>query len=226
MQAIKLNVEPRDLGKTAAKAVRNAGNVPCVLYGSDMDPIHFQVSEVSLRPLIYTHEMHTVDIVLDGDEWSCILRDIDFHPVTDRPLHVDFQLLREGQEIRMTVPIQLVGTPVGQLEGGVTQQIISEVEISCLPHDIPGHVELDVSELNIGDTLHVSDIAIENVTILTPLNQTIVTVAGAMPEEELLEPELEELEEGLLEGEEGVEGEAEGEEGEEAEGESSEEREE
>lgn len=223
MQAIKLNVESRDLGKTAAKAVRNAGNVPCVLYGSEMEPVHFQVAEFSLRPLIYTHEMHTVDIVLDGDEWSCILRDIDFDPVTDRPIHVDFQLLREGQEIRMTVPIQLIGTPAGQLEGGVTQQIISEVEISCLPQDIPGHVELDVTELNIGDTLHVSDIAIENVTILTSLDRTIVTVAGAMPEEELLEEELEELEEGLLEGE---EAEGEGEEGEEAEGESSEEREE
>jgi large subunit ribosomal protein L25 len=221
MQAIKLNVEQRSTGKAAARSIRNAGNVPCVLYGRDIDPVHFQVSELSLRPLIFTHETHTVEVELDGETWPCILRDIDFDPVSDEPIHADFLLLTEGQTIRMTIPIQLIGTPAGQLEGGMTQQVISELEIECLPKDIPGHVELDVAALEIGDTLHVSDVEIENVTILTPPERTIVTIAGALPEEEeLLEEELEEGEEGL-EGEEGEEGE--GEKGEGAEGEASEE---
>lgn len=223
MQAIKLNVEPRGTGKAAARTVRAAGNVPCVLYGRDMDPVHFQVPELSLRPLIFTHETHIVEIELDGDTWSCILREIDFDPVSEQPIHADFLLLTEGRTIRMTVPVRLVGTPAGQLEGGMTQQVIPELDIECLPQDIPGHVELNVEHLEIGDTIHVSDVEIENVTILTPPERTIVTIAGALPEEEeLLEEELLEGEE-ALEGEEGEEGEIEGEEGEGAEGEGSEE---
>jgi large subunit ribosomal protein L25 len=179
-----------------------------------MDPVHFQVPELSLRPLIYTHETHTVEVQLDKEKWPCILRAIDFHPVSDRPIHADFQLLKAGQTIRMTVPVQLVGTPAGQLEGGVTQQILSEVEIECLPKDIPGHLELDVSEMNIGDTLHVSALEVEDLTILTALDRTIVTVAGAAPEEEeLVEEELLEGEEAEIEGEAAEEGAGEEEEG-------------
>ena len=110
MESIQLVVDPRDLGKRNTKSVRNAGNVPCVLYGHDMDPVHFQIAELALRPLIYTAETHTVEIVLNGETWPCILRTIDFHAVTDRPHHVDFQLLRKGERIRITVPIQFKGT--------------------------------------------------------------------------------------------------------------------
>ena len=106
-----------------------------------------------------------------------------------------------GAQIGGTTPSAARGTPAGQLEGGVTQQIISELEIECLPNDIPGHLDLDVSALNIGDTLHVTDLEVGDITILTSLDSTIVTVAGAAPEEEEI------VEEELLEGEEGEEGE-------------------
>lgn len=192
MESILLHVESRDLGKRATKAVRNSDSVPCVLYGPELEPVHFQVTELSLHPLIFTHETHIVEVSLDGNSWSCILRDIDFHPVTDRPIHVDFQLLTEGQAIRVTIPVQLVGTPPGQLEGGVTQQGVTEIEIECLPKDIPSHLELDISALNIGDTLHVSDLEVENATILTSLDSTVVSVSGAAPEEEILEEDVEE----------------------------------
>ena len=210
MESILLNVESRDLGKKAAKALRTSDSVPCVLYGSDMEPVHFQATELSLHPLIFTHETHVIEVNLDGNKWSCIMRAIDFHPVTDRPIHADFQLLTEGQEIRVTIPIQLTGQSVGQLEGGVMQQVISEIEIECLPKDIPGQFEIDISALNIGDALHVSDLDTENITVLTNPENTIVIVAGAAPEEEVVEEELLEGEEGE-EGEEGAEGEGEGE---------------
>jgi large subunit ribosomal protein L25 len=208
MDSIVLTVEPRDLGKKAVKSVRNSENVPCVLYGPSTEPVHFQVAELSLRPLIYTHETHIVEVKLGKKAWSCILRDIDFHPVSDRPIHVDFQELTVGETIRITIPIQLLGTAAGQLEGGVTQQIISELEIECLPKDIPGQIEIDISALNIGDSLHVSDLVVGDVTILTSLDSTVVIVAGAAPEEEEIVDELE------LEGEEGEEGEEGAEEGE------------
>jgi large subunit ribosomal protein L25 len=205
MESISLHVEPRDLGKKATKSVRNSGSVPCVLYGPDLEPVHFQVPVLSLQPLIFTHETHIVEVDLGKKKWSCILRDIDFHPVTDHPIHCDFQALTEGQTIRVTVPISLVGVAAGSIEGGVMQQVISEIEIECLPKDIPGHVEIDISALNIGDSLHVSDLDLENVTVLTNLENTVVIVAGAAPEEEVIEDELLEGIEGE-ESEEGVEG--------------------
>lgn len=194
MEAIKLEVSSRELGKKATKAIRGRGNVPCVMYGHGVDPVHFEAPELSLRPLIYTDETHTVDIKIGGKSWSCILRAIDFNPVTDVPSHADFQVLRQGETIRITVPIQYHGTPAGQLEGGVTQVIVTELEIECLPKDIPGHIDVDISHMQIGDTLHVSDLKLENLTILTPLTQTTVTVAGAAPE---IEEEVVELEEGV-----------------------------
>ena len=132
--------------------------------------------------------------------------------MSDRPIHADFQELTVGETIRITIPIQLLGTAAGQLEGGVTQQIISELEIECLPKDIPGQIEIDISALNIGDSLHVSDLVVGDVTILTGLDSTVVIVAGAAPEEEEIVDEL------GIEGEEGEEGEegAEGEEGDDA----------
>lgn len=213
MESLVLEVSSRDVGKKAAKAVRNRGNVPCVLYGRGVTPVHFEVPELSLRPLIYTSETHTVDVKIDKDSWSCILRAIDFNPMTDAPSHADFQVLQQGEMIRITVPIQFHGTPAGQLEGGVTQVVLTELEIECFPKDIPGHIDVDIAGLLIGDTLHVSDLDLGNVSVLTSPGQTMVTVAGAAPE---IEEEVEELEEGegLEEGEEG-EDELEGEESEE-----------
>jgi len=219
MQSLILEVSSRDLGKKATKAVRNRGNVPCVLYGHGADPIHFEVPELSLRPLIHTHETHTVEVKMDGKSWSCILRAVDFNPVTDVPAHADFQILHMGEMIRITVPIQIHGTSAGQLEGGVTHVVLTDLEVECLPKDIPGHIDVDVTAMQIGDTLHVEDLELENVTVLTGMDQTVVTIAGAAPE---IEEEIEE-EEGLeLEDGEEVEGEGEGE----GEGESSEESEE
>ena len=198
MEAIKLEATSRELGKKATKAVRNRGNVPCVLYGHDLAPVHFEVAELSLRPLVYTSETHVVDLNIGDESWSCILRSIDFNPVTDAPSHVDFQLLHAGEMIRVMVPIKFNGVPVGQIEGGVTQIVLTELETECLPKDIRGHIDVDISHMQIGDTMHVSDLDLDPLVILTNENQTMVTVAGAVQE---IEEEVDEL---LGEGEEGA----------------------
>ena len=164
MESIVLNVESRDLGKKGAKAVRNAGNVPCVLYGPEMDPVHFQVAELALRPLIFTHETHTVEIHMDGESWDCILRAIDFHPVTDRPIHVDFQRLTAGQVIRVTVPVQLVGTPAGQLEGGLNKgagyALYETNEWNSAGQVTGGGYWIDAKTAAIGESPYVKDLSV------------------------------------------------------------------
>ena len=185
MDVIEIEAKERQPGKKHARAARRAEEVPCVLYGRHVDAVPFQVPELSLRPLIYTSETHRVLIKVNGNEWECILKDVVMHPVTDRPRHADFQVLQQGEKITLTVPIQYHGIPVGQSEGGDTQVIMNEIEVSCLPKDIPSHIDLDISALAIGDALHVSDIESEGLEFGSAPTQTLVTVVPPRTEEEL-----------------------------------------
>ncbi len=220
MSIMTLEARARALGKKAARRVRREGGVPCVLYGHHVDPVHFQVPALPLKRLAFGRSANRVEVTLDGEAWSCVLKVIDLHPITDEPIHADFQVLQEGERIRITVPIRFVGTPAGQKEGGDTQHILTQLDVICFPKDIPAQVEVDVTELDIGEAIHVSDLELENVEIEMNPQQTIVTVVA--PTIEPVEPEepvltLEELEEGEMveapEGEEEV-GLEEGEEGE------------
>lgn len=189
MEALTLEGQERGVGKKAARAVRRSGNVPCVLYGHHADPVAFQLPEASLKQLIYTTETHVVNIKLDGEEWSCIMKDADLHPITDRPIHADFLVLSEGEMVTLIVPIRFHGTPIGQKEGGNTQVILHELEVRCLPQDIPSHIDVDVSELTIGDAIHLEEIAAEGVELLGRPDQTVVTVVPPRAIEVEEEPE-------------------------------------
>ncbi len=202
MDVLTLDAQPRDLGTAAARAVRRQDEVPCVLYGPHQEPIHFRLPVLAMRPLIYTSETHRVSLELNGESYDCILKAIDFHPVTDVPVHADFYALTAGEAISMTVPIQLVGAAPGVKAGGILSQPLNEIVVRCLPKDIPGHVEIDISALEIGSSLHVSDISVENAEIETDPARTVVTITAPRAEEE---PE--EVDSLLLEGEEPLEGE-------------------
>lgn len=212
--------QPRDVGKKAAKEIRANNQVPCILYGPETESTPFKVPVPSLNKLIYRRTTQIVSIDLDGESWNCIMKDYDLHPITDRPQHADFQVLREGRKITLTVPIRFRGTPQGQKEGGDTQINLRELTITCLPEDIPSEITVDISELQIGDALHVSDIETEDLDVRLDPRQTVVSVVAPRVLE-VLEAEEEEEEEELLEGEEELEeGEVpEGEEGEAPEGE-------
>jgi len=176
MDAITLEAKPRDVGKKSARSVRRAGNVPCVLYGHRTESIAFELPELSVKALIYTTETHVVTIKVDGKQWSCIMKSADLHPITERPMHADFQVLEKGEKITLMVPIQFHGTPVGQRDGGDTQIVVHEIEVRCLPQDIPSHIDVDISELAIGDSIHIEDLHTEGMELLGRAEQTIVTV--------------------------------------------------
>lgn len=196
MDIIALSAEARTPGKSAARAARRAGSVPCVLYGRHVSPVTFQVTEKSLHPLIYTDETHLVQISLDGGAWECILKDIAFHPVTDRPLHVDFQVLQAGEKVTIAIPVRYRGTPAGQTKGGRPSYSVTELPVTCLPRDIPSQIEVDVSGVEIGQAVHVSDLDWPTLEFGVPDNQILMAVlrprAAEVPVEE--EGELEDAE--------------------------------
>lgn len=178
MDKITLQGEARETGTSKARAVRREGMVPCVLYGQHDEPVSFKVHELDLRPLIYTDETHVVTVSVDGKDLECVMKEVEFHPVTDRPIHADFQVLTAGEALTLTVPVQYHGTPVGQTEGGDTSYAVHELTVRCLPKDIPSHIDVDISHLKIGDSIHVGDLEMGDLEFITPDRQTLVAVVA------------------------------------------------
>lgn len=215
MREITLDAEVRtELGR-GTRRLRRDGKVPGVFYLHGEENVHVTINERSLKPLIYTAETHVINLKLtNGRGMNCILRDIQFDPVSDRPIHVDFQGLRENEEITIEVPIVITGgIPAGVREGGILQQMIHRLEISCLPKDIPEHIEINASELKINQFFHVSDLKLENVRILENETSTIVGIVPPTVEKEVAPEQVTEAVEPEVIGkgkkeEEGAEGEA------------------
>jgi large subunit ribosomal protein L25 len=214
MEELSLAVDAReDGGKGVARKLRTAGTVPAVLYGRQEEPQKLGVPGRDLTRLLKAAGRGNVIIELavgKAKPEKVLLKDVQRHPVTEDILHVDFLRIDPTKKLNVNIPIKIVGTPEGVLNGGMLEIIRREIEVSCLPADIPPYFEIDVSALNINDALHVSDLTAEKVDILTDAIRTIVTVqppiVAKLSEEEEAAAEAAEGEEG--EGEEGAEGEA------------------
>ena len=176
MEFTTLEATPREKGKRITRMLRMEGNVPCVLYGHHVEPVKFCVNASGLLQLIRSQETPLVKIEMEGNSWDCILKSVDYHPVEDSPEHADFQVLQEGEKINLAIPFRFKGIPAGQIQGGNTQYVISEAEVTCLPKDIPPFIELELTNLAIGEAIHIGDISIEGVEFNVPSQQTVVMI--------------------------------------------------
>ncbi|HEX2024987.1 MAG TPA: 50S ribosomal protein L25/general stress protein Ctc [Actinomycetota bacterium] len=194
---VKLKAELRDaVGKGAARKIRAQGKVPAVLYGPQVEPQRVAVDERALW-----HALHTdagmnvlIDLQIDGTEYLTLPREVQRDIVRGTLLHVDFLRIRKDVAIQVDVPIHLVGESQGVKEGGVVEHHLWELKVECLPTDVPEAIEADISRLAIGDALHVKDLRVPgNVTVLTPEDETIVSVVPPpvleLPEEAPAEEE-------------------------------------
>ena len=211
MESITITGSKRkSLGKADAKALRREGLVPCIVYGGK-EEVHVQIDERAFNKLIYTPDQFIVNLDVDGENHSVVLKAIQYHPVTDRIVHVDFQEL-VGRPVKMTLPILTKGQARGVLNGGRLRVVRRNVKVQGLPEDMPSFIELDISDLRIGKSIKIGDLSIPGITFLADPSQIIVAVRmkrGAIEEE---------TEEVGEEGEEGAEATAEGGEGAAAEG--------
>jgi large subunit ribosomal protein L25 len=213
MKTVSMSGSPREsVGKKDAKRQRAEGRVPCVLYGGK-EQVHFSVDELEISKLLFTPENFFIDMDIDGKKYNCILKDVQYHPVSDRILHIDFLEFETDKPIVTSVPIQLEGNAPGVIAGGVMVKKFRKLPVRALPDKMPEFITIDVSGLEIGDKIHVSELETEEFEIMEKGERFVCGVlttrlAAVTPVGE---------EEGV-EGEEGEEGE--GAEGEEGEGES------
>jgi large subunit ribosomal protein L25 len=162
-----------NLGRQDANQLRLNGNVPCVVYGGK-EQIHFYSPMILFKDIIYTPEAHIIDVNIEGDVHTCIIQEVQFHPVIDTILHADFLELHEEKPVKIEVPVKFVGKAPGLIKGGKLMPKLRKIKIKALPENLPDFIEIDISELDLGKSVKVKDIKTENFEIL---NNPLVTIA-------------------------------------------------
>ena len=176
MKSITIKGSQREsVGKAASKALRNAGQVPCVLYGGD-NVLHFSAPELAFKNIVYTPNVYTAAIELNGKTYNAILQDIQFDPVSDKIIHIDFYQLHKDKEITIEVPIQIEGTSPGIMAGGTLRIVNRKLKVKALPDNLPDFVRVDISGLEMGNKLYVTKLAQDKYKIMHPDNTVVCQV--------------------------------------------------
>jgi len=164
-----------NVGKRDAKELRYEGKVPAVLYGGD-NQIHFAVSAADLKGLVYTPDVHFVDIDVEGTKAQAVLQDIQFHPLTEQILHVDFLRVNESKPFVMEIPVKLTGTSPGVKMGGKLIQKLRKLRVKAFAKDMPQYVEVGIEVLELGKSVRVGDLSFDKFQVINNADDTIVSV--------------------------------------------------
>ena len=176
MKSISISAKRREnLGKVDTKKVRKEGNIPCVMYGGE-EVIHFSAPVNDFRHLIYTPNVYLVDLDIDGVSHRAIIKDIQFHPVSDKVLHIDFMEIFAGKPVEIAVPVKVTGFAEGVKAGGKLTLQTRRLRVKALPKDLPDDVTIDVTELTLGKSIKIGELDFENLELLDPKNSVVVSV--------------------------------------------------
>jgi large subunit ribosomal protein L25 len=179
MKVVSLSGSLREnVGKKDAKKHRKEGNVPCVMYGGK-EQIHFVASDKAFRKLIFTPEVYIFNLDIAGKTYNTIIQEIQFHPVTDNILHIDFLEIQPEKQVVIGVPVKVTGTAPGVLKGGKLILKTRKLKISALMQFLPDDITVSIDPLDIGDSVKVSDLVQENISFMDPPNTVVVTVRTA-----------------------------------------------
>ncbi|MCB9168767.1 MAG: 50S ribosomal protein L25 [Flavobacteriales bacterium] len=170
-------------GSKNAERLRREKQIPCVLYGGDQ-VVHFSVDEAALNKVVFTPETYRVALDLDGTRVMALLQETQFHPLTDRLLHVDFMQMAEDKDVKVVLALKLVGQSSGVRKGGRLNQIKRKLRVQGLPGVMPEHLEYDVTDLDLGQSIRVRDLSFPGLVILEPESEVVITVRMAKKEAE------------------------------------------
>lgn len=176
MKSIEISGNARSkISKASNRELRAQDNVPCVLYGGS-ENVHFQSHELSFRNLIYTPEVHVVNLDIDGNKFNAVLQEVQFHPITDKIIHIDFLELHDDRPVKIAVPVKLIGVSEGVKQGGKLTLKMRKIKIKALPNDLPDAIEVNIEPLAIGDSFRIKELDIPGVEILESPNNMVVSV--------------------------------------------------
>jgi large subunit ribosomal protein L25 len=164
-----------NLGKTANKQVRATENIPCVLYGENTN-INFSVNEKELKEVVYTPNVYLINLDIENKKYEAKIQEIQFHPVTDLPIHVDFLLVNDSKKITIELPVRVHGNSVGVREGGKLSQELRKLRVKGLVKDLPDEISIDISDLGLGKSLRVGDLKVDKIDFLNIKTNPVVSV--------------------------------------------------
>ncbi|MBI3218189.1 MAG: 50S ribosomal protein L25/general stress protein Ctc [Bacteroidetes bacterium] len=164
-----------NLGKNDSQKTREEGNIPCVLYGGDKQ-VHFHSPVILFRDLVYTNEAHFVHLNIEGEECQAIMQEVQFHPVSEIILHVDFLRISDDRKIKMDIPVRLVGQAPGVSKGGTLVRKRASLKVYAFAKDMPDHIDIDCSALDFHHAIKVGDVKIPNLELLDPKAAAIAAV--------------------------------------------------
>ena len=186
MKTFALSASVRETNKIANRALRNQGKVPCVLYGGEKQ-VYFSATENDLNKLVNTPDVYLLNIDINGESFKAILQDIQFHPLSDKIIHIDFLQVFDEKEVTVNIPINFIGTPIGVRNGGNLLVRKRAIKTRAIPANLPDAIDINIEELKIGNFLYIGDIRDERYTFLAGDKSVIVgvkTARGAVEEEE------------------------------------------
>lgn len=180
MKTVSLSGVPRaHVGKKDAKGLRNEGRVPCVLYGNDTEQVLFHIDAKAFKPVINTPETYLIEITVGDKVHKAVLKEVQYHPVSDNVLHVDFYEVRSDRPVLVSLPVVLKGTAPGVIRGGKLKLKMKRLNVKGLIGHMPENITVDISKLNVGQTIKVKDLKLENIDITDNANSVIVEVKTA-----------------------------------------------
>ena len=187
MKSLAISVKSREnVGKSSTRALRNQGNVPCVLYGGEKQ-VCFYAHENDFRKLVYTPDVFIVELNIDGEVKRAIMQDIQFHPVTDKILHIDFLEIFDDKPVTVSIPVILNGLAIGVRNGGNLMFRRRKIITRGLPANLPDLIEINIEDVKIGQFIYIKDISVDGCEFLAPKNAVVVgvkTARGAVEDEE------------------------------------------
>jgi len=179
MKTVSLSGSLRgSVGKKDAKLQRRVGKIPCVMYGGT-EQIHFVADEKSFSKILFTPEVNIIRINIDGKDYDTIYQEIQFHPVTDKLLHVDLLQLTPDKPVTIAIPVKSEGVSPGVLKGGRLEKKLRKVKVKALAKDLPEFIMINISSMDIGDSVKIGDLKIDNVTFLDAPNNVVIAVRTA-----------------------------------------------
>ena len=162
-------------GKTSSRKLRKQGKMPCVMYGGK-ENIHFSVETPVLKKLVFTPDVFIVNVDIDGTKYNAIVKEMQFHAVSDEISHLDFLQIHDDKPVEISIPVELKGIAPGVKAGGKLQLVNRKLKAKALPKNLPDKLDIDISDLNLGKSVKVGDLAFENLTILNSKNTVVASV--------------------------------------------------